>query len=226
MDNGLLLINNMVHSISINLLVFVVFVMLNLPVTVAQNNTMDYQIEHLKKLSRDSLINLAIDLIDQPIQKENFDITVMANQSDMVVSFRTPIKFVPQQSIHYYDIGVILTSNQTSYNSVANPQDFLSKNQTSIFLPTEEGTKHINFVIAAINESNEVGAVDRENFKDNMVIRDQDEFYDVLVISSNQESWYKIDKAKGNVFDYGHAHFAAYPFVEEELPDPYIEIKE
>lgn len=216
----------MLQSVSIKFLAVIVFVSLFLPDLLAQSKTMEHKIEDLKQLSRDSLINLAVDFIDQPIQKENFAITVMANKTDVVVSFRTPIKFIPQRSIHYYDIGVTLTANQTSYNSVANPQDFLSKEQISIFSPTEEGKKHINFVIAAINESSKVGSVDRENFRDNMVIRDQNDHYDVLVISTNQESWYKIDKSKGVVFDYGHAHFAAYPFVDEGPKDPYIEIKE
>lgn len=76
---------------------------LNFTYCYAQNIEMEKTIEELKLLRRDSIIKL----IDKDIDIElcNYAIKIIANNKRVFVSFLIPVKYIPQNSEYYYDIG-------------------------------------------------------------------------------------------------------------------------
>ena len=57
-----------------------------------------------------------------------------------------------------------------------------------------------------------------------MIIRDNQNYYDIKLTSTHQESFCKTDKQSRKIYDLGHAHFIAPP-VDEDDDNIYVEIK-
>ncbi len=193
---------------------------------------MNPDIEKIKQLGRDHMIRMGLDRVkehmDANIDINAFDrITVMANTTNIRVEFSNPIKFAPSNSSHFYDITVDIIDEGISYDIFSNPADFESELMDyPFFVMTVEADKHIQFVINALN--GEGIKEDRKTFGQDMegylLIRDHAGYYQIERNSKYQESWYKIDKVSGEIYDAGHAHLEPYPD-EEEKADEFVEIK-
>lgn len=89
------------------------------------------------------------------------------------------------------------------------------KKKITFYKETPIIRKHITFVIYTIKN---IDVSDLENFEDEMIIRENKEFDTVHVISSTQESWYKVKKTSGEIYDENHAHLEPVPFETSTKP--------
>jgi hypothetical protein len=167
---------------------------------------MNKEVEKIVQLGKDSIVQLALKLINKKVGVENFTrIKVMTNGKDIFVSFRNPIKYLPKKTAFYFDIGVSLFEKTISLNSISNPEGYNKKN-ILFYTDTEETKMNISFVIQAINTSNNVDSIDVENFEDDMIIRENKNYYSITVSSEFYNSWYKMEKFSGKLYDQGHDH--------------------
>ena len=190
----------------------------------SQNIKMNKEVEEIVAQGKDSIVQLALKLIDGDVSVDNFTkIIVRASSKEVYVSLLTPIKYLPINSAFYFDVEVALIEKSTSYHDYSNPKGF---NEDKMDLPfykqTEEGKKNIQFVIEAIKKS---APFDVSKFEESMIIRDDTDFYDINVESDYYHSWYKIEKLTGKIFDEGHAHFEQPPTSDAGHQEIFIEIK-
>ena len=97
-----------------------------------------------------------------------------------------------------------ITTQTTYENSVANPYNYSIERTIPYFQITEDIKKHIDFVKQAIGNL--------EGFEDDIIIRENENFYAIEVVSETQESSYKIKKDTGEIYDEFHAHLEPIPF--------------
>lgn len=148
----------------------------------------------------------------------------MASSKEVYVSFLTPIKYLPINSAYNFDVEVLLIEKSISYHNLANPIGYdEDKMDLPFYKETENGKKNIQFVIEAIKKK---ASFDVSKFEDSMIIRDNNDFYDISVQSDYQDSWYKIRKLTGKIFDEGHAHFIQPPKIENDQEEILIEINQ
>jgi hypothetical protein len=192
-------------------------------------------LQQLLHSGRSSIIQLALNLIQDHLSPEkivdanHFDrIRVMTNGTGIRVELLNPIKYVPANSTHFYDINVDVMHNSFWYDITSNPPDREHDAlKIPFFFPTEETEKHVQFVLNAINKDAGLAKVETkkefiEQMDGSLVIRDHPEYYQIDRISDYQESWYKIHKITGEIYDDGHAHME--PAIMEE-EDEWEEIK-
>ncbi len=211
--------------------ILIVFnLILSCTVCYSQNTKMDKEVKEVLLLGKDSIIQLALkkiekaDLsIDEGVSIENFtQIKVLTDGKEVWVSFSNPIKYLPQKTVFYFDVGIGLLEGIISKNRVSNPGDYDEKT-IPFYKETKETEMNILFVFEAINKSGEIGSIDIANFEDNMIIREYENYYDISIVSEFQESSYKIEKTSGKIYDSEHAHLVPPPNMGNE--DKY-ELKE
>jgi hypothetical protein len=186
---------------------------LNYTAGYSQDNNMNKEVEEIVLLGKDSIVQLALKLIDEKAGMRNFtEIKVMTNGKEVYVSFRNPIKYLPIKSVFYFDVRVSLFEKITSYGPVFNGTVEYDKMNIPFYKETKETKMNIQFVIEAINKSAEVGSIDMANFDDNLIISEYENYYDIRVVSEFQESSYKIEKISGKISDAEHAHLVPPPF--------------
>ncbi|GMN07673.1 hypothetical protein MTsPCn5_30620 [Croceitalea sp. MTPC5] len=189
----------------------------------SQETKMDIEVEEIVLLGKDAIIQLALKKIkeaglstDEGISIANFtQIKVLTDGKEVWVSFSNPIKYLPKKTVFYFDIGVGLLEGTVSTNRVSNPEDYDEK-KIPFYKETKETKMNIQFVLEAINESGEVGEIDIANFEDNMIIREYENYYDLSIVSESQESYYKIEKTSGKIYDSEHAHLVPPPNTGDE----------
>jgi hypothetical protein len=181
----------------------------------SQETKMNKEVEEIIRLGKDSIVQLALTLIDEKIEVQDFSkIIVMANGEKVYVSFLNPIKYLPINSVFYADFGVDLLEKVVSYGPVSNGV-FDSEMKISLYRETKETKMIIQFVIEAINNSADISSIDIASFDDDMTIREYGSYYNITVVSEFQESSYKIEKVSGKLYDSEHAHLVPLPFENE-----------
>lgn len=180
-------------------------------VSCAQNQKMKTEVEKIKDLGKDSIIQLAMDITSFRFEKSNFEkITISANHEDVYVSFINPVIYIPLNKEFTTGLSVSILGRTTSYNAISNPSDFHSKGERIYYNPNDKGNrKAIQFVFDAINKSKEVGNSLDSNTKGSpeeiiMTIKEKDTYYAILDASGTQESNYKIKKETGEIYDIVH----------------------
>ncbi|WP_308992583.1 hypothetical protein QLS71_013400 [Mariniflexile litorale] len=185
---------------------------------------MNKAVEDIIVLGKDSIVQLALELIDEKVEVHNFSkIKVMTDGRTVYVSFMNTIKYLPMNSVFYFDVGVNLIEKVVVYDPVSNGV-FESKIKVPFYKQTKQTKKNIQFVMDAINKSDEVGPIDAVNFEDAMTIRENDDYYNIIVVSEFQESSYKIEKISGKIYDSVHAHLAPLPIFGDENKYKFKEI--
>lgn len=190
----------------------------------SQDMKMNKEVEEIIALGKDSIIQLALALMDDNVEIQNFSkIKVMTDGETVYVSFLNPIKYLPINSVFYYDFGVDLIKKVVSHGSISNGTVDAEK-EIPFYKETKEIKKNIQFVIDAINKENEIGSIDLATFEDNMEIREYETYYSIQVVSEYQESSYKIEKKSGEIYDVEHAHLEPRPTFEGENEHVFLEI--
>ncbi|MDF4202234.1 hypothetical protein PXD56_04680 [Maribacter sp. SA7] len=171
---------------------------------------MSKEVNELVEMGEDAIVASALKSIGGSISLENFtSVTVLTNGKEVYVSFRNQYKFLPLNSIYYFDVGVNVTLNTIYKNSIANPYEYTNEETIPYFELTEDIKKHIDFVKQAIGNL--------DGFEDELIIRENKDYYAIEVVSESQESSYKIKKSTGEIYDEFHAHLEPIPFdVESE----------
>ncbi|CAM1354596.1 hypothetical protein [Tenacibaculum insulae] len=192
----------------------IVLLLLISPVSISQETPenkpkMSKGVEDIINLGKDAIIKLALNLVDEKVSVKNFTQTkIMTNGEEIYVYFKNPIKYLPINSSFYFDVGVNLSSKTVYKNSIANPVALLNKNDIAFYKETSAIKKQITFVVKAIG----INISDLHNFEDEIIIREKETYYAVNVISKFQESWYKIKKESGEIYDENHTHLEPLPF--------------
>ncbi|GEM_PF-1657362 len=182
----------------------------------AQNQKMKTEVDKIKELGKDSIIQLAMDITSFRFEKSNFEsITISANHEDVYVSFNNPVKYIPLNMDYLTDLYVSIVNKTVNYDIIVNPIGGVStaSAQPRFYIPNK---KVIQFVFDAINKSKEVGNASADDIEFNMTIKEKDTYYDVLVVSGVQESNYKVKKETGEIYDATHAHLSKMPLPLEE----------
>lgn len=197
---------------------------LNYNISYSQDLKMNKEVEEIIALGKDSIIQLALELMDDNVEIQNFSkIRVMTNGKTVYVSFLNPIKYLPMNSVFYSDFGVDLIKKVVSHGSISNG-NVDTVQEIPLYNETKEAKKNIQFVIDAINKSEETGSIDPTTFEDNMEIREYETYFSIQVVSEYQESSYKIEKKSGKIDDAQHAHIEPKPLFEDENNPIFIEI--
>jgi hypothetical protein len=179
---------------------------------------MTKEVDKIIKSGQDTIINMALSLLEEELTIKDFTrISILTNGQEVLVSFSNPIKYVPHNSSYYFDVGVYLVEKMKFYSPVSNPSDYHSDN-VSFYRKNDEAEKNIQFVVDAINKSDEIGPFDRDSFEDSMTVLDNKKYYSISVVSEYTESWYKIDKSTGKIYDAGHAHLIDPPQEDIDFP--------
>lgn len=189
-------------------------------------NTND--VEKTKELGRDSIVQLALNLLDKSFQIQNYEIKVLANKTSVVVSFFIPIKYVPNKSEYFYDAYVDITESFISYDNYSNPRDYFT-DQVSFYKPTQEHQKNIKFVLDAIQKNGGekgIPAIDLKNISNNLIIREKSSHFDIEFVSETYDLMYKIKKGSGKITGLITGYLEPQPVIEGEEIDEFQEIKE
>ncbi|WP_103069506.1 hypothetical protein [Aquimarina sediminis] len=202
-----------------------VLFLLNQILCFSQEVKMTKEVEETIQLGKDSIVRLALKLIDDRADVKNFSKTkVMTNGEQVLVSFINPIKYLPKKTTLYFDVVINLLEKTASYNSISNPINGSDQKNIPFYKQTEEIKKNIDFVIESMNVSHEVDPITIVNSENDMIIRENKNYYDITVISEFQESSYKIEKISGKIYDAQHAHLEPPP-TEKNTKNMFIEIK-
>ncbi|MGB4775531.1 MAG: hypothetical protein WBP45_10185 [Daejeonella sp.] len=206
----------------------------------SQDSLMRTEVERIKQLGRDSIIKLGLQMVQESfrfnkrITINNFDkITVLANKTSVKVLFSNPIRYVPLNSTYLYDVDVNITGEGLTYESSSNPKGRnYNDDLIPFFLSTKGSEKNTQFVIEALNKDEDEPSTNFKNKKDlikkldgSLIIRENKTYYDIERISKYQESFYKIDKKSGKIYDENHNHLIPAP-QDEDDHDPLQEYKD
>jgi hypothetical protein len=146
-------------------------------------------------------------------------IKVRESEDDLYVSFDRPIYFYPLNSVYLYAATVRINTVDESYKIQENPPDMeYDIEKVKCFVMTKELKKKFDFVIGAINASNQAGKIDPEDLPTDfeMEIWERKDHYEIG-IEHQYYSFYKIKKETGQIYDAGHKHYAPEPFDEKKV---------
>lgn len=168
----------------------------------SQDNLQNKNVEELKEMGKDSLIKLALSYMDNSIDASQYNIRVLSNDTEVIVSFRIPLKYIPYNSEYFYDASVDIGNDFISYANYSNPEDYQT-NTVAFYTPTREHKQNIKFIVNAINKSkNEnIVPVNLSDLKDDLIIREKPDYYDVEYVSDNFDQTYKINKVSGKIYE-------------------------
>lgn len=185
---------------------------------------MNKDVEDMIALGKDSIIQLALKILDKDVDVRSFSkINVMTDGREVYVSFMNPIKYLPINSAYYFDASVMLFDRAIVRSPVSNGT-WDSEKEIPFFIQTNESKRHIRFVIEAINNSDEIGSLDPLDFEGELIIREQQENYSISIVSKFQESSYTLEKITGKIKDASHVHFVPAPIESENAVD-FLEIR-
>jgi len=204
------------------LIPILILALLNSSNNLAQNSQINRnkEVQDFLAKGKKAVIQSALKLIDENIAPEHFtDIKIMTNGTDILVLFLNPIKYLPINSIYYFDVSVLLIEKVVWKESVANPEGH-SQKTIPFYQPTKDAEGTIQFVLQSIKDSE---IIDAAGFNGEIIIREHNDYYATTVISESQESLFKTDKISGESYDKRHNHLEPPPN-EVETENPYEEV--
>lgn len=188
-------------------------------------------IEHTsqyKNLSKDSLVQIAKEQLTPIIQNKggNIDkidfsiylVTVMASEQSILVSFNLLIKYLPCNSSFYANMVVDIINQTSHIQQITNPKK--SKKKPVFYTSSDQVEVALKFIIEALNK-HEKDSFILEAFQGEMIIVDQDHFYNTIVQTPGYYSEYKVEKGSGIILNESHEQLEPEPDQE----DDYVEVK-
>lgn len=178
----------------------------------SQNIKMTAEVERIIQLGKDSIVQLALQRINNGVTIENFKkIKVYTDGNEVYGSFRNPIKYLPKETVNYFDVVVQLIENVTQSSPLANGILEYKNADILYYKETAQANAALQFISAAVNNSGVVGFLDLGDFEDTMIVRERENYYDVRVVSEFQESSYHVEKVTGEISNAEHAHLVSPP---------------
>lgn len=180
----------------------------------SQNDAM-HQVESIKQTGKDAMVARALELIDSKIDPALFNISILESQNEIHVRFSQPARYVPFQSRARYDVSVMLIQQTVSYNTIANPDEYEGSAEPRFYVPTKDDMKNYLFVVRAIRKNNGTDITTLPEGTSATILEKSD-YFQVIVVSDEQESRYKTDKISGKVYDEEHAHLVPPPPTDKD----------
>ncbi len=158
-----------------------------------------------KKMSRDSILKLAVDIVDPGILdgadllKHKYTAVKICGRS-VLVYFKNPVVFLSENESLISAIEVDVTKRRYNY-------DYQSFNRFQIdinkdlkfYIETEYKKKHLEFVLKIIDEKRNLTVFDFYYIDNNLIIREHEDRYDVHNYSSSDDSYFSIVKEIGKI---------------------------
>ena len=188
-----------------------------------QNCMAQREIEALKELGQLRIIRLAVMDMQDSFEEtqDNFDLTaykesVWANSKEMKVLFKLPkIVFLPINSSFYGNLAGDVINKRFSMQVLANPTDYNGPTGFYPSYPEYEILEQIDFVIEAINKAHGEGAFTQEEFEGNIEIRENANFYDIITRLGATNTYFKVEKKTGRLYNERHRAVRLAPQVED-----------
>ncbi len=178
----------------------------------SQNIKMTAEVERIIQLGKDSIVQLALQRINNGVTIENFKkIKVYTDGNEVYGSFRNPIKYLPKETVNYFDVVVQLIENVTQSSPLANGILEYKNADILYYKETAQANAALQFISEAVSNSGVVGSLDLGKFEDTMIVRERENYYDVRVVSEFQESSYHVEKVTGEISNAEHAHLVSPP---------------
>ena len=169
------------------------------------NAILAQSIEDLKRLSKDSLISLAVRKINNAVFKPDqfTNISVWTEAEELTVEFDHAIQFIPKRGQYYYSVSVELVKGSSSRRIMGDGEvDVVT------YYNPDQFKKEVQFVLQSINKSDEVGKIPEGGLPyGTMTINEMGSYYDISVDSESTHSSYKIRKGSGKVYEASHKHY-------------------
>lgn len=167
----------------------------------------------LPQNNNDKLIAKAAAMIPYDINPDDFIISITIVEGNTEAFFYRPVKFVPRNFCAYYDVKLnVTTDNFRLYSFKSNPEGRKTKDNVEVlYNPATKDRQKIKFVLDALKTDMESFNVNDLTTEDEMVIIEEKRYYQVTLVSPHQESFYKIDKKTGKLYDSGHSHLIPPP---------------
>ncbi|OJJ23474.1 hypothetical protein BKI52_03675 [marine bacterium AO1-C] len=164
-------------------------------------------VEQLKKLGKDSLVKMGLAIL----KRQGFDVydyqtKVIANRNFLIIDFRHPVKYLPQNTIYAGSHRLVFSSNKFQKR-----MSFPYRNSLNVLLrprkiypayrQTAEGKEVIQKVVNSINRFNlgSTPKIDLKAFKGEFTVRDKDAYYAVEMTANRENSSFRIDKSSGKI---------------------------
>ena len=162
-------------------------------------------------MEESAVIERARDLLGVELDPSLYTAQVLGGERQTCVRFFLPVQYVPLDSAAYYEVTIDTTDGTTYYSALYNPPEQSGETDALCFYePTERDLGALDFVADAL--SREMGFDFRTEDPDGtMIIYEKETHFDITVVSPFQESWYKIDRRTGRMYDEGHAHLVPPP---------------
>lgn len=197
-------------------------------------------IEKLKQSGRKGIIRFALDILrkDQiagnlpnknmlsfglfnpKLNRHNFRVIIKANQQSLAVNFDIPVKYVPRDSAAYYGVGVQVFSGKTQIYPVrlSNPQGYAAGRAKDFYIPAKEEQKRFQFVLDVVHKEREWNPLELKDAprEEDMIVYEQQEYYQIERRSPHQISRYKIHKTSGKIYEVSHAHTVPPPSFKQK----------
>lgn len=205
-----------------------ILIMTLFPMAIEGFSQMIEQSSQYKNLSKDSLVQIAKEQLAPLIENkggniEHIDLsiyqtTVMANDNSIMVSFALPIKYLPCNTSFYGNMVVDIINQTSHIQQISNPKIF--KKNPVFYTSSDQGDVAVKFIIEALNK-NEKDSFILEGFQGEVIVADQEHFYNIIVQTRDYYSDYKIEKGSGIILKESHEQLEPEPDQE----DNYVEIK-
>lgn len=192
----------------------------------SQNNMTKEEVKKIKHLGKNAIIDLALKQLEKDVDTSYFkSIKVMACDTDIYVSFQKPIKFIPENSVYFYN-ATIFIKGATYVDPYKNPEiiDY-SRNEVNFLKYDDEILEKIKFVINAFNKQEVIDTIDWKRYEDynEMIIYDRgDHYYVHKSYGIYSEGDYSINKSTGVAVEESIASIE--PYIEK-CKVKYVEIK-
>jgi hypothetical protein len=209
----------------------IVFVLILWPAVFAVANDREFDVNELRELGRDALIEMAAARIIEndetgTFHKENFSrVKVQVIEESIYVSFDMPVRYVPSGSEYYYGASVELTGNTPSEVSppldrirIRNPKNHHARSAVQYFIPDPALEKKILSLLRKIFPDTEIESISEIRFSDHadLLIREKALSYEVQQWSPYSYSAFKISKITGSTSNLVHESLSVDPDWEEE----------
>lgn len=178
-------------------------------------------IPELRNLDRQGIIRVATKHIREDylsFDPYNFEhIRVMAGKETYQVTFQKAIVYLPMKSIYYTGVTISLMDGIALLESKSNPSEYYPDTDPEFYQSTDAHWKIIDFVLDAINRDAAIGSIpDKKLDPGNiMTISENADYYQVDVLSEGMESFYKVNKSTGKIYDSWHAHLEQIPMLDD-----------
>ena len=217
----------------------------------SQNIKMNNEIEEIIALGKDSIVQLALNVIDERVKKERITVfytnsnaekdsvfvtnsikylpkekftkvKILTNGEEILVYFSNPIEYVPKKDVFYFGAKVNLLSKKIYYNTLR----FWKAFDVIDYNQREEAKEKVLFVLKALNDSRYFGSIDIFSFEDNMHIAEYEFYYDINIMSDIMEADYRISSKDGSIFEKSHSSIEPNPFADSSSSEDINQFKE